>query len=119
MAWSYSGDPLGSPKDEYRFIIGDTNTNEPILQDGEIEYVLATYSARTTRLYHLYDAAAQFFARKIKRKVGPIEESPYMRQQHFERKAAYYRGLMGNDAFSLPKSTPTIFTKGMHDNGGS
>lgn len=117
MAWTYTGDPTSSEKDEYRFIIGDTAATEPILQDGEIEYVLATHSARNTRLYHLYDACAQFFARKYKRKVGPIEESPYMRQQHYERKAAYYKGLVTGVGVSLPKSAPIIFRKGMHDNG--
>lgn len=118
MTWTYSGDPSSNKKDEYRFIVGDTDPEEPILQDGEIEYVLNKYTEKNERLYHLYDAMAQFFARKIKQKVGPIEESPYMRQLHYERKAAYHKGLIGGYTLSMPKSAPIIFTKGMHDNDG-
>lgn len=40
MAWSYSGDPSTSPKDEVRFLIGDTSEDDPLLQDGEIAYLL-------------------------------------------------------------------------------
>lgn len=40
MAWSYSGDPSTSPKDEVRFLIGDTSEDDPLLQDEEIAYLL-------------------------------------------------------------------------------
>lgn len=116
MTWTYSGDPSTSEVDKYRFLIGDTQETEPILQDGEIAFVLAEYSNHNSRLFHLYDAAAQFFARKIKRKVGPIEEEPLERQMHFEKKAAYYKALTTMTGLSLPVSTSTVFTKGIHDN---
>lgn len=41
MTWSYSGDPTTSPKDEVRFLLGDTDIDFPILQDEEINYLLA------------------------------------------------------------------------------
>lgn len=41
MAWTYSGDPSSSPKDEVRFLIGDTIQADPLLQDEEINSVLA------------------------------------------------------------------------------
>jgi hypothetical protein len=40
-AWTYSGDPTTSPKDEVRFLINDTNPGNPQLQDAEIRYLLA------------------------------------------------------------------------------
>jgi len=40
MAWSYSGDPSTSPKDEVRCLIGDTTEDDPLLQDEEIAYLL-------------------------------------------------------------------------------
>jgi hypothetical protein len=39
--WTYSGDPLTSPKDEVRFLISDTNPADPLLQDAEIRYQIA------------------------------------------------------------------------------
>jgi len=38
MAWSYSGDPATSPKDEVRFLIGDTDPTKQQIQDAEIMY---------------------------------------------------------------------------------
>jgi hypothetical protein len=116
MAWTYSGDPSSSEKDLYRFYIGDTMEDDPILQDGEVNFVVSTIEDHSARLYQLYDAAAQFFARQIERKVGPIEERPLERQRHFEAKAAYYKKLISSYGLSIPKASDTIFTKGMHDN---
>jgi len=36
--WTYTGDPTTSPKDEVRFLIGDTDPAAPELQDAEIIY---------------------------------------------------------------------------------
>ncbi|HEY0838998.1 MAG TPA: hypothetical protein VGD74_02310 [Vulgatibacter sp.] len=40
MAWSYSGNPGASTKDEVRFLIGDTTEGDPLLSDEEIAYLL-------------------------------------------------------------------------------
>lgn len=117
MAWTYSGDPSANDVDKYRFFIGDTNAKEPILQDGEVQFVVNTYDDHNTRLYHLYDAAANFFARKIERTVGPITEKPFERQKHYASKAAQYRMLVTGVGLSMPVPTKSIFNKGMHDNG--
>lgn len=41
MTWTYSGDPNSSPKDEVRFLIGDTDSENPKVSDEEIEYALS------------------------------------------------------------------------------
>lgn len=117
MTWTYSGDPSVDEKDKYRFLIGDTNAKEPILQDAEIQYVISEHSEHNTRLYLLYDRAADFFARKIKRTVGPIEEDPIERQKYFAAKAAQYKMIAYSTGFRVPTGKPS-FRKGMHDNGG-
>lgn len=43
MTWLYSGNPGYSPKDQVRFLIGDTDQSDPLLQDAEIEWVLSQY----------------------------------------------------------------------------
>jgi len=42
MSWTYSGDPLASPKDEVRYLIGDTNPDSAELSDAEIRYGIAS-----------------------------------------------------------------------------
>lgn len=41
--WTYSGDPNQSAKDQVRFLVGDTSEKEPLLQDGEIKWLLSQY----------------------------------------------------------------------------
>lgn len=43
VGWSYSGDPTGSPLDEVRFLIQDTDPDLPLILDDEIAYLLATW----------------------------------------------------------------------------
>ena len=45
MTWTYGGDPSANDRDEVRFLIQDTNTNDQLLSDEEIAYLLAEYTA--------------------------------------------------------------------------
>jgi len=38
MSWSYSGNPANSDLDLIRFMVGDTNSIDPELQDEEIQF---------------------------------------------------------------------------------
>lgn len=118
MAWTYSGDPSANDLDKYRFFVGDTDETEPILQDGEVMFVVNTYESHNERLYYLYDAAADYFARQIDRKVGPIEEKTTERLRYFRTKANYYRRIVNGVGLSLPKSAykEASFRVGMNDN---
>lgn len=42
MTWTYQ--PVKTPKDQLRLLIGDTDINEPLLQDEELEYLLNIYN---------------------------------------------------------------------------
>ena len=118
MTWSYSGDPNKSPLDKCRFLLGDTDESDPIMQDEEINYLIDKYPDNENQLlYHLFIQASVKFARAIKRSLGPQAEDPTSRTKFFEEQAQYYRRLMSQSSgLTLPKSTPIIFWKGMNDN---
>ena len=40
MTWSYSGDPANSTNDSIRFLIGDTDTNDRLITNEEIAYIV-------------------------------------------------------------------------------
>lgn len=40
MTWTYSGNPADSSLDAVRFLIGDTDSEEELIQDEEINYLL-------------------------------------------------------------------------------
>lgn len=121
MSFSYSGDPSSSALDEARFLIGDTDSSRPIMQDEEIQYILDTYNANgkmtnTTR-YQLFNRAATLFARDIKRSLGPQSEDPTGRLSFFKEQADYYKNIVAIGGVSRTKyAYPKIFRKGMMSN---
>ncbi len=118
MSWSYSGNPKDSPIDEVRFLVGDTNKNEPILQDEEIQYLIDEYGANTNVLrYYVCPHGATIFARDIQRTLGPQSEDPTTRLEYFQQQAKHYEGLLASAGISLPKyAYPKVFRKGMQNN---
>ena len=116
--WSYSGNPADSLLNELRFIIGDTNEAEPIMQDEELEYLIAEYGAnRNVLMYQVFTRTATIFARDIKRTLGPQSEDPTERLKFFRDQAATYKAKVSVSGLSIPAyAYPKVFNKGMHSN---
>lgn len=118
MSFSYSGNPKDSPLNEARFLIGDTDKSNPIMQDEEIQYIIDTYGNGTNACrYQLFNRAATLFARDIKRSLGPQSEDPTDRLKFFKEQADYYKSLVVVGGVSAPNySYPKTFRKGMFSN---
>lgn len=118
MSFSYSGDPSASALDEARFLLGDTNSSEPIMQDEEILYIIDNYPEGSNVLkYQLFSRAATLFARDIRRSLGPQTEDPTSRLDYFKEQAEYYKKLIAIGGVSIPKlAYPKTFRKGMMSN---
>lgn len=52
MTFTYTGDPAGSSRDKVRFLIQDTDSTAPHINDEEIAWLLSEWA-------DVYDAAAQ------------------------------------------------------------
>lgn len=77
MAWSYSGNPATSGKDEVRFLIGDTDDASQQLSDEEIQYLLTLHAAQSGYPnYRAASAAATTIAAKhasaMRKTVGSL-----------------------------------------------
>lgn len=88
MTWTYTdSDPTVSPLNEVRFLIGDTDTADQLLQDEEIGFLLDDYpvtESAARAAMHL----ARRFARKAKSKtVGPLRIEYGERAESFEKLA--------------------------------
>lgn len=118
MSYSYSGNPSDTPLDECRFLLGDTDESNPILQDEEILYIIANANSNTNLLrYTLFMQAATVFARDIKRSLGPQSEDPTSRLNFFKAQAEAYRLKIASGGVSVPVlAHPKVFRKGMHSN---
>lgn len=118
MSWSYSGNPSDSALDECRFLIGDTNESEPIMQDEEIQYIISNAGSNVNKLrYELFRQASTIFARSIKRSLGPQSEDPTARLNYYKEQMTLYKSNMTSAGLSVPKySSPKVFGKGMQNN---
>ena len=118
MSWSYSGDPTASLLDKYRFMLGDTDPEAPIMQDEEIMFLAGEAGDNETKvLYMLFSQAAIIFARDIKRSLGPQMEDPTKRLEYFANKAKDYGDKLACAGLSLPRyASPKVFMKGMDNN---
>jgi len=118
MSWTYSGDPSSSDKDKIRFLIGDTDEFEPIMQDEEINYLIAEHGSNFNMLlYQAFSRVAILFARDIKKSLGPQSQDPTERLKFFKDQMNYYKGKLSKAGILVPTySHPKVFHVGMHSN---
>lgn len=84
MVWSYSGDPAANPKDAVRFYLGDTDPDDPQLQDEEILFLVQKFAG------NVYLAAADAarglagkYSRRADKAVGDLRLSLSQQAQHY------------------------------------
>ena len=65
MAWTYSGDPATSEKDEVRFYLQDTDSGFPLLQDEEIQWLIDEWMPKYDSLIYVASVGAATVSRKF------------------------------------------------------
>ena len=80
MTWTYSGDPGSSELDEVRFLIQDTDTDDQLLSDEELTYLLDSYGDP-------YSAAIAAVVSLIGKASRAVEESKKVADLSLTRKA--------------------------------
>ena len=66
MAWSYVS-PKASPKDTVRFLVGDTNEDDQLVSDEEIEWFIEAFPSNE---YHAAAEVAENIAAKFAREIN-------------------------------------------------
>ena len=72
MAWSYSGNPSSSERDAVRFLVGDTDTNDQLLSNEEIDYLTTQHGSVHRIASESARAIAAKFARLMNRSIGGL-----------------------------------------------
>ena len=119
MSFSYGGDPSGSDIDRIRFIVGDTDGKEALLQDEEIEWIVAQNDKEDTQLAVAFRQCATQLAKKPdKKKLGPQEESSKDRLAYFKEMADKYEHSLSwlGTPPSPSYQADAVFEKGMMAN---
>ncbi len=92
MAFTYNGDPSRSPLDAVRFYIGDTNSKDVQLQDGEIEFVLAQFNnSATNAAVRCCEAIIAKLSSLTDEKVGQVDIKFSQRVDHYQKMLANLR----------------------------
>jgi len=75
MAWSYGGNPVPGSLDEIRFLIGDTDSTNQLIQDGEVKYVMAQTSSSQECAAQCCEAVAAKLTGKADMSIGNVRVS--------------------------------------------
>ena len=67
MTWTYSGNPATSDRDKVRFLVFDTDTNEQLINNEEIDWLLSEQSNIYLAAANAAEAIAAKFAKDITR----------------------------------------------------
>lgn len=116
MSWTYSGDPSSCPKDEVRYMIGDTKEDDQLLSDEEILYTIAkSNDIVNTAAIRCCDAILATLAREIESTVGPIKVLNQQKFEHYKQiKSIIKSGVYVAVPVGAP-TTPGTFSVGMND----
>ncbi len=125
MAWNYSGDPSKSDRDAVRFLIGDTDRDDPQLQDEEITWLISQTQSQYEAAIAACDAIIAHYAREVSRTVGSLSVQAQTRQAHYRDLRADLRERMASLQpvadiyFGNEDDEERAFALGMHDNPDS
>jgi hypothetical protein len=134
MGWSYSGDPADGGVDEIRFLVQDTDVNDQLITDEEIEYLIGrwnpVYGSALMTAAMVAEAIAAKFTREVSYSADGVSVGVQELQSKFDALAISLRdqyrqfdigsgpdvgGVMWSDAPD-PRIKPTMWSIGMHDN---
>lgn len=131
MTWDYSGNPADSDKDKVRFLVGDTDTNDRLVEDEEINWALSEYPSVYVAAAEICEAIAAKFARKVDQSVGDLRISFSKQSDQYSKKAAQLRrkssilnvkpyagGISVSDKETVRENSDRVdpsFTRGMDD----
>lgn len=72
MTWTYSGDPATSQRDYTRLLIGDTDQDDQLLSDEEIDYLIQVHGTIIHVASEACHIIAAKFARLMSRSIGGL-----------------------------------------------
>ena len=115
MTWTYSGDPATNARDSIRFLIGDTDTNDQLINDEEIAWINNQLTGSDTATTALYNAAyrgcitiASKFSRLADQSVGDLKVSMSQKAKAYRDQATELLELAGREG-----SVPTPYAGGI------
>jgi hypothetical protein len=133
MSWTYNS-TLATDLDRVRFLVGDTDTDDKQLQDGEINYVVGFFGSVYGAAAAICEALAAKYARKCDKSVGDLSLSMSQKSTAYRAMAASLRSqgsvlctptaggisIASKDSESADTDRMTpVFARGQFENAGT
>jgi hypothetical protein len=119
MSWTYSDDPASSPRDEVRFLIGDTDPAVPLLTDEELDWLLAANSNTYYAAAQAADSVAAKYGKYVTKTVDGLTITKSERSTNYAALAKRLRSqARTRSGFTVSYGSTRgteIFRIGMHD----
>lgn len=83
MTWTYAGNPAASNTAAVRFEIGDTDSNDQLITDEEIAYLLTQNGTVSLAAVAACEAIAAKFSRMVDKAVGDLRLSASQKSEQY------------------------------------
>lgn len=108
MAWTYSQIPT-TDRDKVRFLCGDIDIHNQLVQDEEIAFALEYASSPPMAAAMVCESLASRFASQVDETVGPLSRTLSQRSAQFADRAKRLRDLDAN----VSRSSAEMFIGGI------
>lgn len=106
--WTYVSPPAND-KDRVRFLIGDTDPNEPLLPDSTVDYAVTLFPGSIySAAAFLADGLAAFWGAKIDKTVGRLSLSYQARYDHYTALSKRLRDTLNGGLLGGMAGTPLL-----------
>ena len=136
MTWTYGGDPSGNEIDEVRLLIGDTDTNNQMFSNEELQYYIDTYGSGVPAAIAAIKGAIAKYSRYTDEKTGEIEVKWSQQIKNWTTLLEELTGVSSSSSVPMPfgggiskvdvsnrnedsDRVPDVFSVGIDDNNGS
>src|SRR5690606_25432890 len=106
VTWTYSGDPSSTDRDAVRFLIGDTDTDDPQVSDEEIDYLLTSHGSVNAAALGAARAILARYSRLVDKSVGDLRLS-------YSQRVSGYKTLVASLQQRVAMAVATPFAGGL------
>jgi len=109
MPFTYSGDPSTSTRNEVRFLINDTNANDVLFSDEELDYLIDEWGSN---VYEIARACCETLVSRFSRLADSTSKSvgDISLSESYTAKSQQYQDLAKSFFYRrLRKAPPTLF----------
>lgn len=118
MTWTYTANPATVTIDAVRFLVGDTDEYDPLVQDEEINFAIALKGPGYGAAWVIANALAAKFTRQVTASAGGISTSASERASQYTALAATMYNMLASGVVPSFGGVSVTQKQGMANDSG-